>query len=145
MEVVWFDSFEAAQHLRAFERPTEPVCWSVVGYASGFASAVMGEECYAIEQECVAAGSDCCRVVGKTRRGWGEDGNRYAAAYAQSTANGIVFGQVMPLERIEQLYILEVLERFNGNRTHTARALGIGANTLWRKLKAWGVPPARSG
>jgi len=22
-------------------------------------------------------------------------------------------------------------------------ALGIGANTLWRKLKGWGVPPAR--
>ena len=22
-------------------------------------------------------------------------------------------------------------------------ALGIGSNTLWRKLKAWGVPPAR--
>jgi DNA-binding NtrC family response regulator len=39
--------------------------------------------------------------------------------------------------------VLEVLDRYNGNRTRTAKALGIGANTLWRKLKGWGVPPAR--
>lgn len=48
-----------------------------------------------------------------------------------------------PLEEIEKRYILTVLGDHDGNRTHTARALGIGANTLWRKLKKWGVPPAR--
>jgi DNA-binding NtrC family response regulator len=51
--------------------------------------------------------------------------------------------QVVPMAELERWYILEVLQRFDGNRTHTARALGIGANTLWRKLKSWGVPPAR--
>ena len=50
---------------------------------------------------------------------------------------------VVPLAELERRYVLKVLERFNGNRTHTARALGIGTNTLWRKLKAWGQPPAR--
>ena len=55
-----------------------------------------------------------------------------------------VDGEVLPLAEIERRYILKVLEHFNGNRTHTARALGIGTNTLWRKLKAWGEPPARS-
>lgn len=144
MEVTWLGSFEAGQHLRAFDRPAEPVCWSVVGYASGFSSALIGEECYVVEQECVALGSDCCRVIGKTRRGWGDAGDEHASRYAQNGTPGISFGDVMPMERVEQLYILEVLERFEGNRTHTARALGIGANTLWRKLKAWGVPPARS-
>jgi|GEM_PF-2323832 len=53
-------------------------------------------------------------------------------------------GEVQPLAEIERQYILKVLEHFNGNRTHTARALGIGTNTLWRKLKAWGEPPARA-
>ena len=52
-------------------------------------------------------------------------------------------GEVVALADLEKRYILSVLERFDGNRTHTARALGIGSNTLWRKLKAWGVPPAR--
>ncbi len=51
--------------------------------------------------------------------------------------------KVIPLAELERRYVLKVLERFNGNRTHTARALGIGTNTLWRKLKAWGRPPAR--
>jgi DNA-binding NtrC family response regulator len=52
--------------------------------------------------------------------------------------------QVVPMAELEKRYVLEVLERFDGNRTRTARALGIGANTLWRKLKSWGVPPARA-
>ena len=51
---------------------------------------------------------------------------------------------VLPLAELERRYILKVLNSFGGNRTHTARALGIGTNTLWRKLKAWGEPPARS-
>ena len=50
---------------------------------------------------------------------------------------------VVPLAEVERRYILAALGRFGGNRTHTARALGIGTNTLWRKLKAWGEPPAR--
>lgn len=50
---------------------------------------------------------------------------------------------VQPLTDVEKDYILWALERFNGNRTQTAKALGIGANTLWRKLKKWGIPPAR--
>ncbi|MCP4449168.1 MAG: hypothetical protein GY811_28125 [Myxococcales bacterium] len=33
--------------------------------------------------------------------------------------------------------------KYRGNRTQTAKALGIGASTLWRKLKGWGVAPAR--
>ena len=51
--------------------------------------------------------------------------------------------EIIPLDELERRYVLSALERFDGNRTHTARALGIGNNTLWRKLKAWGVPPAR--
>lgn len=52
-------------------------------------------------------------------------------------------GNIIPLAELERRYILRVLAKLGGNRTHTARALGIGTNTLWRKLKAWGEPPAR--
>ena len=44
------------------------------------------------------------------------------------------------LGEIERRYTLIVLERNRGSRSATARALGIGTNTLWRKLKQWGVP-----
>jgi len=49
----------------------------------------------------------------------------------------------LTLAEVERRHILATLERFQGNRAATARALGIGENTLWRKLRAYGVPAAR--
>jgi transcriptional regulator with PAS, ATPase and Fis domain len=49
----------------------------------------------------------------------------------------------LTLAEAERRHILATLERFDGNRAATARVLGIGENTLWRKLKAYGVPAAR--
>ncbi len=45
----------------------------------------------------------------------------------------------MTLSDIEKQVILETLEKFNGNRTKTAEALGIGRRTLIRKLHEYGV------
>ncbi len=42
------------------------------------------------------------------------------------------------LEDMEKRYILYVLNKHKGNRAHTASVLGIGRNTLWRKLKSYG-------
>ena len=39
--------------------------------------------------------------------------------------------------------ILRALEKYGGNRKDTARALGIGANTLWRKLRGYGLVKER--
>jgi DNA-binding NtrC family response regulator len=88
MEVIWHHSYEATQHRRVFGRSDEPVCWTLVGYASGYSTALMGEEVYVVEEECCATGGKTCRVVGKTKRAWGELGSQYAADYeAQNLAN----------------------------------------------------------
>jgi transcriptional regulator with PAS, ATPase and Fis domain len=42
------------------------------------------------------------------------------------------------LDEIEKIVILETLKRKQNNRTHSARALGIGIRTLQRKLKQYG-------
>lgn len=42
---------------------------------------------------------------------------------------------VLPLEQVEAEHIRAVLRRCKGNHTEAARLLGIGRNTLWRKLK----------
>ncbi len=81
LEVAWHNAYEAAQHLRVCGAAETPVCWTLVGYASGFSSAVMGEEVFVVEQECAAMGHAHCRVIGKTRRQWGEAGDRLAAEY----------------------------------------------------------------
>jgi two-component system response regulator HydG len=46
-------------------------------------------------------------------------------------------GAVRTLEELEREYILAVLARNGGNRTRTAQELGIGATTLYRKLKRY--------
>ena len=48
-------------------------------------------------------------------------------------------GQVRPMEEVEKEYILAALKLNGGNQTHTARQLQIGAATLYRKLKAYGM------
>ena len=99
IEVVWKDSYEAAQHLRLYGRADAPVCWSVAGYASGFATALMGEEVYVVEQECVAMGSHQCRVVGKTKRDWGNDGAKHAADYEAHNLSGELEAREATLRR----------------------------------------------
>ncbi|MEM8781679.1 MAG: sigma-54 dependent transcriptional regulator [Planctomycetota bacterium] len=44
---------------------------------------------------------------------------------------------VRPLEAAEREHVLAALEHFDGNRTRTAEALGIGLRTLGLKLKKW--------
>jgi DNA-binding NtrC family response regulator len=59
---------------------------------------------------------------------------RHASPKATTTA-----GAVRPLEDIEKDYILAALATNGGNQTHTAEQLQIGAATLYRKLKAYGM------
>ena len=43
-----------------------------------------------------------------------------------------------PLAEVEREHVLRTLEAVGDNRSHAAALLGIGRNTLLRKLKAWG-------
>jgi transcriptional regulator with PAS, ATPase and Fis domain len=45
----------------------------------------------------------------------------------------------LPLADVEKQHILNVYERMDRNKVRTARTLGIGLNTLRRKLKAYAV------
>lgn len=51
----------------------------------------------------------------------------------------VITGGVRTLEALERDYILAALEHNAGNQTVTARQLGIGAATLYRKLKRYGA------
>lgn len=42
------------------------------------------------------------------------------------------------LAEVERDHVLDVLERCGGSQVEAARVLGIGRNTLWRKLRAYG-------
>jgi DNA-binding NtrC family response regulator len=72
-DVVWDASYEAEQHLHHYGKSAAPVCWSLVGYSSGFASACIGKEIYFREQECLAQGARHCTAVGRDAESWGAE------------------------------------------------------------------------
>jgi DNA-binding NtrC family response regulator len=72
-EVVWHDSYVAEQHVHHYGKTSAPVCWSLVGYASGFASACLGQEVYFREVSCVGKGDKHCVAIGRNAEGWGTD------------------------------------------------------------------------
>ncbi len=45
----------------------------------------------------------------------------------------------MTLESIEKLAIERTLSKYNGNKSKTAKTLGIDASTLWRKIKKYNI------
>ena len=71
-EFLWENSWEQEVHIRDFGQSEEPVCWSQIGYASGYTSAFMGRFILFREVECVACGHNHCRIVGKPLEEWGD-------------------------------------------------------------------------
>jgi len=53
--------------------------------------------------------------------------------------HGSTLPAIIPLAEIERLTILNTLERLNGDKMATARLLGIGKTTLYRKLREYGI------
>ncbi len=53
-------------------------------------------------------------------------------------------GALLSLAELERCHILRVLAHHGGSRKATAQTLGIGTNTLWRKLSAYGSTKPRS-
>ena len=71
-----------------------------------------------------------------------------AAAQGQrSFEAGAGEGLAVPLhearERFERDYILRALASQNGNISRTAEALGVERSNLYRKMRSFGIAPAR--
>ena len=82
---VWNNSWEAEQHLSFMDPEVqvfdeEPVCWTLMGYASGWCTAFFGRPLLAIEPICVGCGDGICEWLIKPPRDWGEEARPYIAA-----------------------------------------------------------------
>ena len=115
-EVFWHDSYVAEQHVHHYGKASSPVCWSLVGYASGFASACMGKEIYFRETSCLGQGAKHCVAIGRDAESWGADLDLIRADFqAASVGHEVerlheaVSKRVKELDRREQL--LERRER----------------------------------
>ena len=115
-EVVWHDSYVAEQHVHHYGKTSAPVCWSLVGYASGFASACLGKEIYFRETSCVAQGNKQCVAIGRDAESWGGDLELIRADFQAATVGHeverlreVVSTRLKELDRRERL--LERRER----------------------------------
>lgn len=71
-EFIWRDSSEVEQHLAHYGPGNESICWTQVGYASGFTSAFVGRPILYRELKCRGRGDPYCLVVGKPVEDWAE-------------------------------------------------------------------------
>jgi DNA-binding NtrC family response regulator len=69
-EFQWDHSWEAYAHQQKYGQVEDPVCWTLLGYASGYTSAFMGRLILFKEHLCAACGSDHCRIVGRPIEEW---------------------------------------------------------------------------
>lgn len=81
-EAEWLNSYEAEQHLSHLGTSPVPVCWTLVGYASGYASAVLGREVFFVEKECVGRGDARCLAYGSTDIEPGSEAARLAREHS---------------------------------------------------------------
>ena len=80
---VWKNSYEAEQHL-CFNKPAkQPVCWTLMGYASGWCSAFLGKPILAIESMCAGKGDAHCEVMIQAEAAFGKEAAPYIAAYKE--------------------------------------------------------------
>lgn len=69
-EFRWDHSWEAEVHKRDFGLQDEPVCWMLIGYASGYTTAFMGRPILYKEISCVGRGDSHCHILGRPQEAW---------------------------------------------------------------------------
>lgn len=69
---LWKNSYEAEQHLSYNAHSPDPVCWSLMGYASGWTTGFFGAPMLAIEEQCVGCGHADCYIVIQPASCWSD-------------------------------------------------------------------------
>ncbi len=64
------DSYEAEMFINELGQLKEPVCWSLLGRASAFTSALLGQEILFKEITCRGCGDSSCLIIGKPADQW---------------------------------------------------------------------------
>jgi len=92
-EFLWENSWEGQWHRHQYGTHSEPVCWSQIGYACGYTTALMGRTILYKEVECIGKGDNNCRIIGKPIEEW-EDAADYIRIFNQES----IADQLMDLQ-----------------------------------------------
>lgn len=97
----WQNSYESEQHLLHFGRTTEPACWTLTGFASGYVSAWAGREVYFIETHCCAKGDALCHMQGRFKEQWGPVLDKHLPYYQMESADKLLAELTEKLRSVE--------------------------------------------
>ncbi len=115
-EFLWENSWEGQWHRHYFGIHNEPVCWTQIGYASGYTSAFMGQRVLYKEVECVGAGAENCRIVGKPIEEW-EDAEAHMRFFNPES----IADQLLEL----QTQVTHLRSSIGGNETLPQHMIGV--------------------
>jgi len=102
VEDIWRDSYEAEQHLMHVGRSDVPVCWSQVGFATGYISYTNGREIYAVETRCRARGDAVCHMIARPREAWGDALAAHLPFYAKASLDAALAHAAEELKKTER-------------------------------------------
>lgn len=100
-EAIWRASYEAEQHILHLGLASEPVCWTLCGFASGYLSQVMGQTIYALETQCVGCNDAVCHMVAKTEAAWGDAITPHLAYYERDCLDASLHTLKQSIRRLE--------------------------------------------
>lgn len=85
VEGEWFHSYESEEHIRQFGIADVPICYTLIGYASGYYSTICGHTVIFKELSCKGMGKDQCKYVGKSIHSWNGEADEELKYYENST------------------------------------------------------------
>lgn len=101
-QAVWKESYEAEAHLAHLGLSTEPVCWTLCGFASGYLAYCHGRQICCIEERCRGKGDAVCVMGGRPTEEWGEDVRPSLVYFQPSSLQESLGGITQALRRAEQ-------------------------------------------
>ncbi len=124
-EAVWPDSYEAEQHLLHHGVAEECVCWTLVGFASGYLSRVNGRTIYCREEACRGRGDPVCRLVGRYKEDWPAAESALFDFYEKACLNDTLKAVQAQLKKVDR----RLLKRQRELRRVTDDASGLVARS----------------
>ncbi|EGQ20432.1 regulator [Sporosarcina newyorkensis 2681] len=135
-EVRWEESSEAKEHIELFGFSDHGVCHKIIGYATGYISAVIGEKVIIHEVECEGMGHEACRFVCFTERELNEKAEeeiKILEERSNSAESDQTYEQLKSerdnLVKVNQIYEKLMNQNFSGN------SLSSIAKELHRAMK----------
>ena len=100
MHGIWVNSYEGEGHFLRYGLASHPVCWTLAGYASGYATRFFGHNLLAIETECIGKGDARCYWRIRPENEWGTE----AAVYVKALKAVDIASQLQQLQMKESRF-----------------------------------------